>query len=96
MWPWIIWAFGERKVDEEMPTFHAPMNLYFSANWIRRQARLRRIVTCIGPNQKNQPNLDLYLVRRSKIFVSVATLIRQLQGEGKDVILTDADCHIFR
>ena len=29
--------------------------------------RLRRIVTCIGPNQKNQPNLDLYLVRRYKI-----------------------------
>merc|ERR1719264_2044443 len=30
-------------------------------------ARLRHIVTCIGPNQKNQPNLDLYLVRRYKI-----------------------------
>ena len=30
-------------------------------------ARLQRIVTCIGPNQKNQPNLDLYLVRRYKI-----------------------------
>ena len=30
-------------------------------------SRLRRIVTCIGPNQKNQPNLDLYLVRRYKI-----------------------------
>ena len=30
--------------------------------------RLRRIVTCIGPNQKNQPNLDLYLVRRYKIW----------------------------
>ena len=29
--------------------------------------RLRRIVTCIRPNQKNQPNLDLYLVRRYKI-----------------------------
>ena len=29
--------------------------------------RLRRIVTCIVPNQKNQPNLDLYLVRRYKI-----------------------------
>ena len=29
--------------------------------------RLRCIVTCIGPNQKNQPNLDLYLVRRYKI-----------------------------
>ena len=29
--------------------------------------RLRRIVTCIGQNQKNQPNLDLYLVRRYKI-----------------------------
>ena len=28
---------------------------------------LRRIVTCIGSNQKNQPNLDLYLVRRYKI-----------------------------
>ena len=27
-------------------------------------ARLRCIVTCIGPNQKNQPNLDLYLVWR--------------------------------
>ena len=27
----------------------------------RHGARLRRIVTCIGPNQKNQPNLDLYL-----------------------------------
>ena len=26
-----------------------------------------RHVTCIGPNQKNQPNLDLYLVRRYKI-----------------------------
>ena len=69
-------------------------------------SRLRRIVTCIRPNQKIQPNLDLYLylryifsqlllmvsvskylkdtedtvlmylylVRRSKIFVSVATL----------------------
>ena len=31
------------------------------------EARLRRIVTCIGPNQKNQPNLELYLVRRYKI-----------------------------
>ena len=30
-------------------------------------ARLRRIVTCIEPNQKNQPNLDLYLGRRYKI-----------------------------
>ena len=30
-------------------------------------SRLRRIVTCIGPNQKNQPNLDLYLDRRYKI-----------------------------
>ena len=29
--------------------------------------RLRHIVTCIGPNQKNQPNLDLYLVQRYKI-----------------------------
>ena len=29
---------------------------------------------CIGQNQKNQPSLVLYLVRRSKIFVSVATL----------------------
>ena len=29
--------------------------------------RLRRIITCIGPNQKNQPNLDLYLVLRYKI-----------------------------
>ena len=29
--------------------------------------RLRRIVACIWPNQKNQPNLDLYLVRRYKI-----------------------------
>ena len=27
-------------------------------------ARLRRIVTCIGPFQNNQSNLDLYLVRR--------------------------------
>ena len=25
------------------------------------------IVTCIGPNQKNQPNLDLYLFQRYKI-----------------------------
>ena len=33
-------------------------------SWI---ARLWRIVTCIEPNQKNQPNLDLYLVRRYKI-----------------------------
>ena len=31
---------------------------------------------CIGQNQKNQPNLVLYLVRRSKIFVSVATLLK--------------------
>ena len=29
---------------------------------------------CIGQNLKNQSNLVLYLVRRSKIFVSVATL----------------------
>ena len=29
---------------------------------------------CVDQNQKNQPNLVLYLVRRSKIFVSVATL----------------------
>ena len=29
----------------------------------------------IGQNQKNPPNLVLYLVRRSKIFVSVATLL---------------------
>ena len=28
------------------------------------RARLRCIVACIGPNQKIQPNLDLYLVRR--------------------------------
>ena len=33
-----------------------------------KSSRLRRIVTCIGPNQKNQPNLDLYLVRRYNIF----------------------------
>ena len=31
-------------------------------------SRLRRIVTCIRPIQKNQPNLDLYLVRRFKIW----------------------------
>ena len=30
-------------------------------------SRLRRIVTCIGLNQKNQPNVDLNLVRRYKI-----------------------------
>ena len=30
-------------------------------------ARLRHFVACIGPNQKSQPNLDLYLVRRYKI-----------------------------
>ena len=29
--------------------------------------RLRPIVTCIGPNQKNQLNLDLYLVQRYTI-----------------------------
>ena len=29
---------------------------------------------CIGQNLKNQPNLVLYLVQRSKIFESVATL----------------------
>ena len=34
---------------------------------IQLWARLRRIVTCIWPNQKNQPHLDLYLVRRYKI-----------------------------
>ena len=28
---------------------------------------MRHIVTCIGPNQKNQPNLYLYLVRRYTI-----------------------------
>ena len=28
---------------------------------------LRRVVTCIGPNQKNQPNFDLYLVQGYKI-----------------------------
>ena len=32
-----------------------------------RHARLQCIVMCIGPNQKNQPNLNLYLVRRHKI-----------------------------
>ena len=78
-------------------------SLLYNLQW----SRLRRIVTCIGPNQKNQPNLDLYLylryifsqlllmvsvskylkdtedtpfmylylVRRYKIFVSVATLV---------------------
>ena len=34
---------------------------------VKVYARLRRIITCIGPNQKNQSNLDLYLVRRYKI-----------------------------
>ena len=74
---------------------------------------MRRIVTCIGPNQKNQPNLDLYLVqryiftqlllmasvskylkdtedtpfmylylvRRYKIFLSVATLETGIQSQ---------------
>ena len=32
-----------------------------------QRPRLRCIVTCIGLNQKNQPNLDLYLVQRYKI-----------------------------
>ena len=32
-----------------------------------RWPRLRRIVACNGPNQKNQSNLDLHLVRRYKI-----------------------------
>ena len=32
-----------------------------------QNASLRRIFTCIGPNQKNQPSLDLYLVRRYTI-----------------------------
>ena len=32
-----------------------------------RPPRLRRIVMCIVANQKNQANLDLYLVRRYKI-----------------------------
>ena len=44
-------------------------------NTAEQQARLRRIVTCIGPNQKNQPNLDLYLVRRyifSQLLVMVS------------------------
>ena len=30
-------------------------------------SRLRHNVACIGPNQENQPNLDLFLVRRYKI-----------------------------
>ena len=39
-------------------------------NWRRYclfLSRLQRIVTCSGPNQKNQPNLYLYLVRGYKI-----------------------------
>ena len=33
--------------------------------YLRNQGpRLQHIVMCIGPNQKNQPNLDLYLYLR--------------------------------
>ena len=51
-------------------------------------SRLRRIVTCIGLNQKNQPILDLYLVRRYKIchFPIVVRglpfMMSVLRGEG--------------
>ena len=38
--------------------------LLLGETWV---PRLLHIVTCIVPNQKNQPNLDLYLVRRYKI-----------------------------
>ena len=38
------------------------------------EARLRRIVTCIGPNQKNQPNLDLYLYLRY-IFSQLSLMV---------------------
>ena len=43
----------------QISNFHSKSNPLLS--------RLRCIVTCIGPNRKNQPNLDLYLVRRYKI-----------------------------
>ena len=54
-------------------------------------ARLRRIVTCIGPNQKNQPNLDLYLVRRYKIcplplVVSYLCIVQNLKNQPNLVL----------
>ena len=53
--------------------------------------RLRRIVTCIGPNQKNQPNLDLYLGRRYKIchfpFVASYLCIGQNQKNQPNLVL---------
>ena len=45
---------------------------------------------CIGQKQKNQPNLFLYLVRRSKIFVSVATLVPH-DGQEVDDDVEDED-----
>ena len=43
------------------------------------------IVSLYRQNQKNQSNLVLYLVRRSKIFVSVATLALGIHSIGPQV-----------
>ena len=47
---------------------------------------MRHIVTCIVPNHKNQTDLVLYLVRRSKIFVPVATLSSPFQTFGNRIL----------
>ena len=53
-----------------------PMDNDGGRAWTRwAWSRLRRIVTCIGPNQKNQPNLDLYLYPRyifSQLLIMVS------------------------
>ena len=41
--------------------------MLFYASILSQMPMLRRIFRCIGPNQKNQPHLDLYLVRRYTI-----------------------------
>ena len=45
---------------------HTPQYICFNNSFFLSFPRLQHIVTCIGPNQKNQPNLDLYLVQSYK------------------------------
>ena len=61
----MLCQFGKNKLVRRYKICHFPLVVSY---------------LCIGPNLKDQPNLVLYLVRRSKIFVSIATLVRGLKA----------------
>ena len=87
-WPSLMEPGLISEVEVNWATFMEYIWIYLEFTFLKIMDiachRLRRIVTCIGPNQKNQPNLDLYLVRRYKICHFPIVVLYLYQSEPKE------------